>query len=59
MRATEPMTYVPGSPRFEISPALDERGPDRTQDYFLVGGGAGFKSAADFCNSLTAEAFSS
>src|SRR5258708_36799223 len=49
----------PGSPRLRGSPAVDERCPAGFQSYFLLGGGAGFRSAADFCNSGTAEAYSS
>ncbi len=48
-----------GSPRLAVSPAVKEICPDTFQNYFLLGGGAGFRSAADFSNSVTAEAFSS
>src|SRR5260370_23940371 len=48
-----------GSPSLAVSPGVKEICPDRFQNYFLLGGGAVFRSAADFSNSVTAEAFSS
>src|SRR5260370_451702 len=49
----------PGSRRLGVPPAVKVLCPDTFQNYFLLGGGAVFRSAADFCNSVTAEAFSS
>ncbi len=59
MRATE---LREGSTQNNPCSKLANRGqmpPRLLQYYFLLGGGAGFRSAATFCNSVTDEAVSS